>query len=92
MRKSKQMVLGTALALSMALSSSPALAKEVANSKASCIGIGISDHATAGEMPETIMHIKEIASAMGFPNLGGAVSTFAKVHAGSHAACEAAPR
>lgn len=58
-------------------------AKEVANPKASCPGIGISDHATAGELRGS-----GLSGLARTGDAGALISNFAYYHAGSHAACE----
>lgn len=64
------------------------LAKEVADPHASCVGVGFSDHASAGDFKggafaDGVAAIKE----SGTPP-GAVISGFASFHEGSHAACE----
>lgn len=76
-------VIATALALPLA----PALA---ADEHASCTGLGLSDHARAGEMPGVIQEVKGVLSELDV-NAGAFVSRFSQVHAGTHdPGCETA--
>ncbi len=80
----KRFVLVGLLAASIALSSASTLAKEVANERASCVGLGVSDHASAGDFKGQGFHL----DARTIDNFGQVMSGFASFHEGSHAACE----
>ena len=84
----KRLVTVATLGLALLAPAKPALA--TANEHASCAGIALSEHGSAHEM-KSVIHdeVKPLAAALGVP-MGGLVSAFAKVHAGTHAACEGA--
>ena len=54
-----------------------------ADSHATCTGLGISDHASAGEMPGVIQEVQGVLGSADV-NLGAFVGRFSKVHAGTH--------
>jgi hypothetical protein len=71
-------------------------AGEAASPKASCIGIEASEISPPGSseefpggVPELGRVVRDIAGALGVPP-GAIVSSVAKVHAGSHEACDEA--
>ncbi|MBI4301677.1 MAG: hypothetical protein HY664_03640 [Chloroflexi bacterium] len=82
----RRLLIVSILVLSMVLPGGAALAE----SPASCVGLGISDHAQWGEMPETVMEVKSFLEPFGL-NLGAFVSRFAQRHEGTHVpGCEQA--
>jgi len=90
MRKRTRLTLGLALTAALALGTGGTALAEHAADTASCPGLGISDHAMWGEMPETIKGLKAVVAAAD-ENLGAFMSRFAKAHAGTHIpGCEAA--
>jgi hypothetical protein len=57
------------------------------NPKASCAGLGLSEHAVndgAGAIAAAIEEVQAAADEFGFDNAGQIVSEFAQVHAGTH--------
>ncbi len=81
----KKLLLTTLLTTSMAMGLGGTA--NAANERASCVGIAISEHAPAGEMPEQVTETKAFAEEAG-TSFGTLVSGFARQHLGSHAACE----
>ena len=65
-------------------------AKEVANPRASCVGVGFSDHATSGDFRGGgLSGLAQLhKNVPGAPTAGSLISNFAGYHEGSHAACE----
>ena len=63
-----------------------------ASPKASCVGIEASNVSPPGSSDEFSGGMPELVSAVkaGVDRFGAAVSPFAKLHAGSHEACDAA--
>ena len=60
---------------------------DVANHNASCVGLGISDHAVSdgpGAIQEIVVEVKGAAEFFGFANAGQVLRRFAKEHAGTH--------
>lgn len=76
----KRAVVTMGLALLLLVPSATVFA---ANENASCPGLGISDHARAGEMPEELQAAKELLSANDV-NLGEFMREFAQQHAETH--------
>ena len=83
MVRKRLMVVG-AVTLAVALSSGVVGAKEVANERASCVGLSFSDHASTGDYKGGV--ISEAVRSLERP--GQYISGFASFHEGSHAACE----
>jgi hypothetical protein len=78
-----------------ALQPAPAFAN--AGGSASCIGLELSDISPPGTHPEFpdggpgfVAEVTELAAALGFKNRGDLISFVAKLHEGSHEACDAA--
>ena len=64
-------------------------AGESADSHASCLGLALSDHGPAGEMPGELDEAKALADKSGL-TFGALVSGAAHFLPGSHATCEEA--
>ena len=76
-----------AVTTSLSLTSATPAVPDVANPRASCVGLSLSDHAVndrPGAIAETAAWLRDNADGFGFRNSGQIVSRFAKVHAGSH--------
>lgn len=89
--KTKLGIVGAAVAVGILAIAGPAAAEapaaHVGNPKASCAGLGLSEHAVnegPGTIPALIDEVKGAATAFGFDNAGQVVSRFARVHAGTH--------
>ena len=83
----KKLLVAAFLATSIAVSSGGSA--QAANGNASCLGLSLSDHGPAGEMPEQVADTKMHGDEIG-TSFGTLVSGFAHLHLGSHAACEGA--
>jgi hypothetical protein len=64
---------------------------------ASCVGLELSDISPPGTNPEFpdggpgfVAEVTELAAALGFKNRGDLISFIAKLHEGSHEACDEA--
>jgi hypothetical protein len=56
------------------------------NSRASCVGLIVADHARWGDFPELMHDIQDVAAFFELPT-GQLIRQFAKLHLGSHQIC-----
>ena len=76
----KRWLLAAVLAATLSIPSGFASA---ADDDASCVGLGLSDHAQWGEMPEVIQELKGLLDSFGI-HPGAFVSLFAQRHEETH--------